>query len=146
MPRNVDSLDAAVLESAWGGALRTDFQHFSPRRVVALAATLAIVLSTLIASFLVARAAADAVVDPFNVICHAGGTEAPSGSHGNGTTTPCIDCCCAGCPIVLATPPVRTALRIVRSAQPVVVSVDDTLDPQPFVSRSHRSRAPPQNA
>jgi hypothetical protein len=146
MPRNVDSLDAAVLESAWGGALRTDFQHFSPRRVVALAATLAIVLSTLIASFLVARAAADAVVDPFNVICHAGGTEAPSGSHGNGTTTPCIDCCCAGCPIVLATPPVRTALRIVRSAQPVVVSVDDTLDPQPFVSRSHRSRAPPRNA
>jgi hypothetical protein len=141
----MDSLDAPGLQSGRGDVLRAGFEHFSPRRVVALAATLAIVLSTLIASFLVARAAADAIVDPFNVICHTGGTEAPSDTHGNGTTTPCIDCCCAGCPIVLATPPVRTVLRIVRPPQPVVASLDDTLVLQPFVSSSHRSRAPPQN-
>jgi hypothetical protein len=132
-------------------ALRTDFvQRFSPRRAVAFAAALAVALSTLVTSYVGARAAADAIVDPFNIICHAGNpSTAPQpgeGDSGGGAAKPHIDCCSLGCMTVMAAPPPRVALPIAPPAGRILSWAVIAAVPDPAPSRSYRSRAPPQQA
>lgn len=117
------------------------------RRIIALAATYVIALSSLLASFGAARAAAETTANPFSVICHhdlAGQSTPADDSNGN----TCIDCCCVGCLMPMAALPPPPEI-----AAPVVVAV-----PYRFVARalaplagtrtarSHRSRAPPFGA
>jgi hypothetical protein len=132
-------------------ALRTDFvQRFSPRRAVAFAAALAVALSTLVTSYVGARAAADAIVDPFNIICHTGNpSTAPQpgeGDGGGGAAKPHIDCCSLGCMTVMAAPPPRVALPIAHPAGRILSWAVTAAVPEPAPSRSYRSRAPPQQA
>jgi hypothetical protein len=132
-------------------ALRTDFvQRFSPRRAVAFAAALAVALSTLFTSYVAARAAADAIVDPFNIICHAGNpATAPQpgeGDSGGGAAKPHVDCCSLGCMTAMAAPPLRIALPIARPAGHILSWAVTAAVPEPAPSRSYRSRAPPQQA
>jgi hypothetical protein len=125
--------------------LRSYLKGHSRRRcVVALAAAVAVVFATLVASFAAAQAAADSVAHPFNVICHASspGTQ----SQDQGSASPCIDCCSAGCLMLVAPPPPRAALCIIRTSGPAAVSFTGAVRLGRLPSRSHRSRAPPQNA
>jgi len=117
--------------------------HSRLRRVVSLVAAVAVVLATLVASFAAAQAAADSVADPFNVICHASSPGTPS--QDQGSARPCIDCCSAGCLMLMAPPP-RAALRIIPTSGPTAVSFTGAVRLGRLSSRSHRSRAPPQNA
>ena len=72
------------------------------RRIVALAAAYAIVLSGLIASFGAARAAAEAAAQPGEILCHsvAASQPAPSTDDSNGKV--CVDACCVGCLALMA--------------------------------------------
>jgi hypothetical protein len=132
-------------------ALRTDFvQRFSPRRAVAFAAALAVALSTLVTSYVGARAAADAIVDPFNIICHAGNpSTAPQsgeGDSGGGAAKLHVDCCSLGCMTAMAAAPPRIALPIAHPAGRLLSWAVTAAVPEPAPSRSYRSRAPPQQA
>jgi hypothetical protein len=116
------------------------------QRVIALAAAYAIALSSLIASFGAAQAAAEAAFNPGGIICHnsLGGQQTPAPAGDNGKTG--LDCCCgAGCTMTLAAlpPPAAgtaplplTASR--RVAPPTTFIADRSAEGQP-----HRSRAPP---
>ncbi len=75
------------------------------RRIVALAAAYAIALSSLIASFGAASAAADAAAAPNGIICHTlvAGDEAPA--SGDTNSKHCIDNCCIGCLMLMAAVP-----------------------------------------
>jgi hypothetical protein len=119
--------------------------QFRARSVVAFAAALAVALSTIVASLIAARAAADAVVDPFNLICHSASSEAPSPSHDEGKGGPRIDCCNAGCALVLGTPPLRLLLRVVRVPSPAALPTAASLPTSRQPSTWHRSRAPPRD-
>ncbi len=120
------------------------------RRVIALAAAYAIALSSLIASFGAARAAADMAAHPGGVICHsvAAGKHAPaSGKTSNNKT--CADSCCAGCLMLMAAlpPPPANAAAVHRYRQRVRSSAGDRrLSPAQPDAKSHRSRAPPSAA
>ncbi|MFZ3336422.1 MAG: hypothetical protein WA199_10780, partial [Xanthobacteraceae bacterium] len=67
------------------------------RRIIALATAYVVALSSLVASFGAARAAAEGTFDPLGALCHhsAAGQSEPVSDHGNGNS--CIDCCCVGC-------------------------------------------------
>jgi hypothetical protein len=118
------------------------------RRIIALAAAYIVALSSLVASFGAARAAAEAVAHPLGVICHgaaAGGTAFPQGQGNSGI---CIDCCCVGClaPMAALPPPPVNALPPLRAVSnrlpPVAVAALAGARP----AKSHRSRAPPSAA
>jgi hypothetical protein len=117
------------------------------RRITALAAAYVIALSSLLASFGAARAAAETTANPFSVICHhdlAGQSTPADDSNGN----TCIDCCCVGCLMPMAALPAPPEI-----AAPVVVAVAYRFAARaraPLAgtrtARSHRSRAPPFDA
>jgi hypothetical protein len=116
------------------------------QRIVALAAAYVIALSSLVASFGVARAAAETSGVPGDVICHtlAPDQQAPNSDRGSGKI--CEDCCSSGCLMAMAAlppPPANTVM--------VLHSVPYFVAPPPVIAlagsrevKSHRSRAPPQ--
>jgi len=118
------------------------------RRVIALAAAYVIALSSLIASFGAARAAADTAAQPSGVICHsvAAGEHAPASGDSNNKT--CDDSCCIGCLMLTAAVPPAPA-----DAAALLLSAANVIHP-PATSilvvaqhiQSYRSRAPPSAA
>jgi hypothetical protein len=128
-------------------------RHFAKRplgrRIVALVAAYAIALSSLIASFGAARAAADAATTPAGIICHTVAPDQQSPSPASDRSDRhCIDNCCIGCLMLMAavpSPPAKitgapfSASQTVAPPQNIVlVGVLQTQD--------HRSRAPPPAA
>jgi hypothetical protein len=118
------------------------------RRIIALVAAYAIALSSLIASFGAARAAAEIAAVPGGIICHSAlaGQQAPSRDEGNGK--PCADCCCAGCMMTVAAmppPPVNDIVALRSAGKAVARPAIVGLSGGPNTS-SHRSRAPPVGA
>ncbi|HUI14391.1 MAG TPA: hypothetical protein VL048_13100 [Xanthobacteraceae bacterium] len=115
------------------------------RRILALMAAYAVVISSFVASFGAASAAAEGTFDPFGAICHhsTDGQSGPLSDRSNGNT--CIDCCCVGCLMPMdALPPPPAA------AAPAPVAVAYRLAPLAVIAlsgartaKSHRSRAPP---
>ena len=121
-------------------------QHLLGRRIVAIAIAYVVVLSTVIASFASARAAAEALAEPLGVICHSENAGVPSPLGGDNSTRRCIDDCCTGCLPLTALLPTPVVLRMaplqIIAARPFAAAVfGGRLD-----SKSHRSRAPPQTA
>jgi hypothetical protein len=117
------------------------------RRIVALAAAYAIAISSLLASFGAAHAAAEAAAIPGGIICH---TEAgqPSPAPDEGNSNACAASCCVGCVLLMAAVPQPPAEFV-----PVRQSTSQTVEPFKTVvligrpeAKSHRSRAPPQTA
>jgi hypothetical protein len=117
------------------------------RRIVALAAAYAIALSSLIASFGAASAAAEAAGAPNGIICHTlvTGDEAPAPASGDTNTKHCIDNCCIGCLMLVAAvppPPAKLTGAPLSAGQSIA-------PPQNIVllggleTKDHRSRAPP---
>jgi hypothetical protein len=107
-----------------------------------------VAISSLLASFGAARAAAEATANPFSAICHhdLAGQSTPVNDSGNSNI--CIDCCCVGCLMPMAALPPPPAL-----AAPALVAVAYRLAPLATVpllgarpAKSHRSRAPPFGA
>jgi hypothetical protein len=118
------------------------------RRLVALVAAYAIALSSLIASFGAARAAAAAADTPGGIICHSldAGQHAPA--DGQTDRNICSADCCVGCLLLVAAlpPPPVNAVAVARSSAPVFAAPTIRgLTGRPE-AKSHRSRAPPQAA
>lgn len=115
------------------------------KRIIALATAYVVALSGLLTSFGAARAAAEGTFDPLGAICHhsPSGQLDPLSRHSNGNI--CIDCCCVGCLMPLATlPPPPFVIA------PSHVTISHCLVPLAFIAlsgartaKSHRSRAPP---
>jgi hypothetical protein len=118
------------------------------RRITALAAAYVIALSSLLASFGAARAAAETTANPFSVICHHGlaGQSTPADDGSNGNT--CIDCCCIGClmPMAALPPPPEIAAPVVVAVAYRFAARARAPLPTTRTARSHRSRAPPFGA
>ena len=115
------------------------------RRIVALAAAYVIALSSLIASFGAASAAADAAAAPNGVICHTlvAGDQTPS--SGDTNNTHCIDNCCIGCLMLMAAVPEPPA-KIVGaplSASQSIAPLQNVVLVGGLETKDHRSRAPP---
>ena len=125
-------------------------KHFARRplrrRVIALAAAYAVVLSNLIASFAGARAAAEAAIAPGDVICHTAAADpaAPAPASDQTNNKQCVENCCVGCLMLMAAlpPPAKLSGETLSAPQPIA-------PPAPIVlrggaqSKDHRSRAPP---
>jgi hypothetical protein len=115
------------------------------RRIVALAAAYAIALSSLIASFGAASAAAAA---PNGIICHTlvAGDEAPS--SGDTNSKHCADNCCIGCLMLMAAAPPPSAKTIGAPLSPSQsIAPPRTIDLVGGIeTKDHRSRAPPPAA
>jgi hypothetical protein len=115
------------------------------KRIIALATAYVVALSSLLASFGAARAAADGTFDPLGAICHhsSAGQSVPLDRHSNGNV--CIDCCCVGCLMPLAVLPPPPAIVL-----PSQATISHRLVPIAFIAlggtrtaKSNRSRAPP---
>jgi hypothetical protein len=114
------------------------------RRIIALAAAYVIGLSSLIASFASASAAAEAATAPDGIICHTlvPGNEAPS--SGDTNSKHCIDNCCVGCLMLLAAvPPPAKIVRAPLSARQSVAPPQSIVLVGGIETKDHRSRAPP---
>lgn len=128
------------------------YGHFGKRplrrRIVALFAAYIIALSSLVASFGAARAAAEATAHPLGIFCHgaaAAGTFAPA-DRGNGGL--CIDGCCVGYltpAAALPPPPVTVAPSLAAVGYRVPLVATAALAGA-RLAKSHRSRAPPPSA
>jgi hypothetical protein len=119
----------------------------SRRRVIALAAAYAIALSSLIASFGAARAAAEAPGIPGGIICHTvvPGQEAPSPADTNGKM--CADCC-VGCmmPLAAVPPAPPNAAPLAQASSHRIAAPEIAALAGGRETKSHRSRAPPLTA
>jgi hypothetical protein len=119
------------------------------KRFVALAAAYAIALSGLIANFAGAQMASAAAAQPGGIICHTdfAGNPAPSPDGGNAGHS-CIDDCCTGCLMLSAAlpEPPETGKALLQSASERIALPARTVFVAGPGSKSHRSRAPPQNA
>ena len=118
------------------------------RRVIALAAAYAIALSSLIASFGAARAAAEAAALPGAILCHSdvAGQSTPAPDESNGKI--CINSCCTGCLMLTAAlpPPPANAAPVLQSASRRIAPVEIAGLAGGRELKSHRSRAPPFGA
>ena len=123
-------------------------RHSWRRRVVALAAAYAVALSSLLASFGTASAAAEATTNPFGVICHHDIAGQPAPLTGGSNSNICIDCCCVGClmPMAALPPPPATAAPALHAISYRVAPVAMAALSGSRAAKSHRSRAPPSDA
>jgi len=117
------------------------------QRVIALAAAYAVALSSLVASYGLARAAATAAV-PGAVICHTIVDADQAPSPASDQADHCAANCCLGCIMhVAALPPLpATPAGVLESSTqrlPPPAAVALTARPE---TASHRSRAPPSAA
>jgi hypothetical protein len=119
------------------------------RRLIALAAAYAIALSSLLASFTTAHAAAEAAGAPIGVICHTlvpGEAPSPAGDHTNGDH--CANNCCVGCLMLMTAlppPPVTVTGAPQAAGRPPSVPAVALAAAGPD-TKSHGSRAPPLTA
>jgi len=114
------------------------------RRVIALTAAYAIALSSVLASFSAAQAAAEAINQPGGVLCHNSASAQPALPANESKSKICVDWCCVGC-LTMATavpPPVPAAAlthalsqRLAPLARVVLAGGTDF--------NAHRSRGPP---
>jgi hypothetical protein len=116
------------------------------QRMIALAAAYAIALSSLVASFGAARAAAETAAIPGGIICHSivAGQQAPAPAEDNGKI--CLDCCCGvGCTMTLAAlpPPPTVAAPLPQTASQRVAPPKTFIADRSAEGQPHRSRAPP---
>jgi hypothetical protein len=120
------------------------------RRIVALAAAYAIALSSLIATFASARAAAEAAIAPDGIIiCHTvvAGDETPSPADQTNSKH-CVDNCCAGCLMLMAAvpPPPAKIIGAPLSASQSIAPPQNIVLVGGLETKDHRSRAPPPAA
>jgi len=127
-------------------------KHFAKRplrrRIVALAAAYAIALSSLIASFASASAAAEAATAPDGIIiiCHTVvvGDETPSPADQTNSKH-CVDNCCIGCLMLMAAvpaPPAKITGAPLSASQSIAPPQNNVLVGG-LQTKDHRSRAPP---
>jgi hypothetical protein len=128
-------------------------KHFAKRplrrRVVALVAAYAIALSSLIATFGGARAAAETAGIAGSIICHTlAGSEAPSPSGGQSNRNVCANNCCTGCLMLMTAlpPPPATVAGAPQSAGQLLLPPTKFVFAASYDAKSHRSRAPPLTA
>ncbi len=118
------------------------------QRIVALAAAYAIALSSLIASFGSALAAAEATALPGGILCHtdASGQSGPSTDETNNRI--CADCCCVGClTLMVAVPaPPAKAIAVLQSSSERIAPLAIIVLVGGPTAKSHQSRAPPRGA
>jgi hypothetical protein len=139
-----------VAQIAWNEAaqMRKSFAKHPLRwRVVALVAAYAIALSSLLASGVAARAAAELVVQSGGILCHAdvAGQAAPASKENNKI---CADCSCVGCLTLMAVvslPQARNFVVGILSSQ-VIAPLAMVVVARSPSAKSHRSRAPPREA
>ena len=116
------------------------------RRIVALAAAYAIALSSLIASFASASAAAEAATAPDGIIiCHTVvvGDETPSPADQTNSKH-CVDNCCIGClMLIAAVPPPAKITGAPLSASQSIAPPQNIVLVGALQTKDHRSRAPP---
>lgn len=113
------------------------------RRFIALAAAYAIALSSLVAAFTAARAAATS--GPDVTICHrdVAAEPEPASDHGSGKV--CVDGCCIGCLVLAAAvppPPKEAAPPSTGPGQILQAALIPSLAIRPE-AKFHQSRAPP---
>jgi hypothetical protein len=120
------------------------------RRIVALAAAYAIALSGLLASFGLARAAAEAAIAPDAVICHTviAGEQAPSPASDQTDGGHCAANCCVGCLMLLVAlpPPPTKVVGVPQSAVELLAPPAIAVVAAGPETTSHQSRAPPPAA
>jgi len=118
------------------------------RCIVALVAAYALVISSFIASFGAASAAAEEVFNPSIVICHhdASGQLDPLQGHSDGGG--CVDCgCCIGCLMPLAALPApAAAVPLPEGASHHIAPIALAAVSSARAATSHRARAPPLQA
>ena len=120
------------------------------RRIIALAAAYTIALSSLIASFASASAAAEAATAPDGIIiCHTAvaGSETPSPADQTNSKH-CVDNCCIGCLMLMAAvpPPPAKIVRGPLSASQSIAPPHNVVLVGGLETKDHRSRAPPPAA
>jgi hypothetical protein len=117
------------------------------RRVVALLAAYAIVLSGVIASFATARALPVAA-STTAVICHSDGSGEPSPASNQDGGRACVDDCCVGCLMLTATvpPPPAIAVPLSQAIRQPFEAVQSSAAVVRFRKKSHLSQAPPFGA
>jgi hypothetical protein len=100
-------------------------------RVIALVAAYAIALSSLLASGVAARAAAELVAQSGGILCHSdvAGQAAPASDENNNRI--CADYCCVGC---------LTLMAAVSLPQARIIVLRDTVEPSCCAARDDRSR------
>ena len=117
-------------------------------RVIALVAAYAIALSSLLASGVAARAAAELVTQSGGILCHTdvAGQTAPASDENNNRI--CADSCCVGCLTLMAAASLPQARIIVLEIPPsqVVAPLAMIVVAGSASAKSHRSRAPPREA
>jgi len=114
------------------------------RRITVLAAAYAIALASLIANFVAARAAAEAINQPDGVICHGSGAERPAPVPDESSGKICVDSCCIGCLTIVAalpSPVVTAAVPHSLSQRPALLTRFVLAAGTDF--NAHRSRGPP---
>jgi hypothetical protein len=116
------------------------------RRIVALVAAYAVVLSSLLVSFGNARVAAAVVAGLDGIVCHTVPADQTAPLENTGKIA--IDCCSIGCLMLIAGLPPAPA-----KASGLPQTAGQRLEPLPTAVlgvgralKSHRSRAPPQTA
>jgi hypothetical protein len=126
--------------------VRVTFAKRSLRaRILALGTAYAIALASLVANFGAARAAADAIAQPDNVICHSVVADQPAPSPDGTGNAICADCCCIGCitSIPVAVAPSAPALEIPQVLVAGLGPLTHSASLPAATSKAHRSRGPP---
>lgn len=116
------------------------------RRVVALVAAYAIVLSGLLASFGAARAATQVTGNHGAILCHTETADSQSPSTDGTTGRICVDNCCVGCltPLVAVPPPSVNFAEAPATSNQKILAPLEIAGFSGIATKSHRSRAPPQ--
>jgi hypothetical protein len=132
------------LDEAWAVRFNRD-RHSLRQRFIALAAAYVIALSSLVASFVAARAAAGDAAHPGGVICHTEHLGQTAPFPGDTNSKLCVDRCGAGCVMLLAAlpPPPVTAVAMPRAASEAVHRFASAVFVRALATNAHRSRAPP---
>jgi hypothetical protein len=121
-------------------------KHQSRRRAIALVAAYAMALSSLLASGVAARAAAELIAQPGGALCHTdvAGQTAPARGDNN---TICTEHCIACLTLVLgiSSPHARLTIAGKPSCQ-VIGLLATSLVTHRACAKSHQSRAPPHEA
>jgi hypothetical protein len=104
-----------------------------------------IALSSLVASFAAAQAAVGAAAGAGGVICHTDRLGQTAPFPGDTNSKLCVDCCGAGCVMLMAAlpPPPATAVAMPRATSEVVRRFDTAVFASVPETKAHRSRAPP---
>jgi hypothetical protein len=118
------------------------------RRMIALAAAYALALGALFASWAVSNTAALSAAGLAAVICHNDGAGEPAPGQNHDSDTVCVDSCCVGCVLLMATlpPPPVKAIGVPQSAARPLPPTPARAVSAGSSTRSHQSRAPPQTA